>query len=128
MASFIESNAPWVQLVIDNNIELNVIEPGIPFDSIPELSVESIPVQHREDFTDAFAFKITGRKTNNSLSDNTFQKIADGFKVYNSYLNYNLLLSLKCLFILSLNYILKKTSLLMECMSLIWQCMNVTSW
>ena len=48
------------------------------------------------------------RRTNNSLSDNTFQKITDGFKVYNSYLNYNLLLSLKCLFILSLNYILKK--------------------
>ena len=67
MASFIESNAPWLHLVIDNNIELNVIEPGIPFDSIPELSVESIPVQHREDFTDAFAFKITGRKTNNSF-------------------------------------------------------------
>ncbi len=48
------------------------------------------------------------RKTNNSLSDNTFQKIADGFRVYKYYLNYNLLLSLKCLFILSLNYILKK--------------------
>ena len=49
-------------LVSDKNIELNVIEPGIPFEPIPELYVEPILVQHREDFTDTFAFRITGEQ------------------------------------------------------------------
>ena len=48
------------------------------------------------------------RKTKNSLSDNVYQKIIDGYKVYKYYLNYNFLLSIKCLFVLSLNFLFKK--------------------
>ena len=48
------------------------------------------------------------RKTKNSLSDNFYQKIIDGYKVYKYHLNYNFLLSIKSLFILSMNFVLKK--------------------
>jgi len=48
------------------------------------------------------------RKTKNSLSDNFYQKITDGYKVYKYHLNYNFLLSIKSLFILSINFVLKK--------------------
>ena len=48
------------------------------------------------------------RKTKNSLSDNFYQKITDGYKVYKYYLNYNFLLSIKSLFILSINFLFKK--------------------
>ena len=48
------------------------------------------------------------RKTRNSLSDNVYQKISDGYKVYKYHLNFNFLLSLKCLFVLSINFLFKK--------------------
>ena len=47
------------------------------------------------------------RKSQNSLSSNSFQKILDGFKVYNTYLKYNYLKSLMGLMYLSLNYLKK---------------------
>ena len=62
MASFIESNSPWSQLVIDHNIELRIIESGVSFEPTPGLTVEPIAVQHRKDFSDTFAFRITGEK------------------------------------------------------------------
>lgn len=48
------------------------------------------------------------RKSENSLSSNTYQKLLDGFKVYNKYMRYNKILSFLYLFRLSLNYLLKK--------------------
>ena len=51
------------------------------------------------------------RKLDNSLSSNILQKLIDGFRVYNIYLKYNFILSLKCLFILSVNFIIKKNKL-----------------
>ncbi len=48
------------------------------------------------------------RKLSNSLSANTFQKISDGYKVYNKYMNFNKLMSLYCLFRLSINYLKKQ--------------------
>ena len=48
------------------------------------------------------------RKLKNSLSASSVQKIFDGFKVYNSYLNYSVIKSLFKLIILSVNSILKK--------------------
>ena len=47
-------------------------------------------------------------KSNSSLSSSTIQKLMDGFKVYNKYMNFNLLKSLYYLICLSLNYIIKK--------------------
>ena len=48
------------------------------------------------------------RKSYNSLSSSTIQKIKDGYKVYNFFLGYGVLKSLYCLLILSINFILKK--------------------
>jgi teichuronic acid biosynthesis glycosyltransferase TuaG len=48
------------------------------------------------------------RKLGNSLSSSTIQKIFDGYKVYNFYLNYSVIKSIIRLIILSLNSILKK--------------------
>ncbi len=49
------------------------------------------------------------RKSKNSLSSSTIQKIKDGFKVYYHYLNYNLIKSLYFLLILSLNFLIKSS-------------------
>ena len=48
------------------------------------------------------------RKLGNSLSSSPIQKIFDGYKVYNFYLNYSVIKSIIRLIILSLNSILKK--------------------
>ena len=47
-------------------------------------------------------------KLKNSLSDSSIQKIFDGYRVYNTYLNYGFIKSLFRLFILAVNSILKK--------------------
>ena len=44
----------------------------------------------------------------NSLSSSTIQKLKDGFKVYNQYMNFNIFKSLYFLFCLCLNYLKKK--------------------
>ena len=44
----------------------------------------------------------------NSLSSSTIQKLLDGFKVYNYYMNFNIIKSLYYLICLSLNYLKKK--------------------
>jgi teichuronic acid biosynthesis glycosyltransferase TuaG len=48
------------------------------------------------------------RKTKNSLSGSTLQKLSDGFKIYNRYMGYNFFISIYYLICLSLNYLKKK--------------------
>lgn len=48
------------------------------------------------------------RRTRNSLSSSIFQKLFDGYKVYNKYMNFNFFLSVYYLICLSLNYVKKK--------------------
>ncbi len=48
------------------------------------------------------------RKLDDSLSSNFYQKIIDGFRVYNTYLGFNFFKSIIYLFILSINYLRKK--------------------
>lgn len=48
------------------------------------------------------------RKLDNSLSSSTLQKLIDGYKVYNKYMNYNKIISIIYLLRLSLNYLIKK--------------------
>jgi teichuronic acid biosynthesis glycosyltransferase TuaG len=48
------------------------------------------------------------RKIKKSLSTNVFQKLFDGFLVYNKYMKFNLLKSLYYLAILSINYLKKR--------------------
>ena len=47
-------------------------------------------------------------KSDNSLSSSTFQKLIDGFRVYNKYMNFNYFKSIYYLLCLSINFILKK--------------------
>ncbi len=47
------------------------------------------------------------RKSNDSLSSNNFQKIADGYRVYRKYMKMSVLKSLYYLFFLSLNSLIK---------------------
>ena len=63
-----------------------------------------------KDGTKIYAFKrnlVQWRKSENSLSSSSLQKIKDGYKVYNYYLNYNFIKSSFYLFILTLNYFKK---------------------
>ena len=46
---------------------------------------------------------VCWRKNKQSLSSSVIQKIADGYKVYNSYLKFNIFKSIICLLILSIN-------------------------
>jgi len=48
------------------------------------------------------------RKSDTSLSSSTFQKLKDGFKVYNKYMGFNFIKSFFYLCVLSINYLKKK--------------------
>tara|TARA_B100001964_G_scaffold244889_1_gene328680 strand:- start:8051 stop:8809 length:759 start_codon:yes stop_codon:yes gene_type:complete len=48
------------------------------------------------------------RKLSDSLSSSILQKLMDGYKVYYVYMKFNVLKSLFCLLLLSLNYLIKK--------------------
>ena len=51
---------------------------------------------------------VSWRKLDNSLSSSLLQRLYDGFKVYNKYMNYNYLKSLYLLSCLCLNFLKKK--------------------
>ena len=46
-------------------------------------------------------------KTNNSLSSSVFQKLKDGFNVYNRFMKFNVFKSVYYLLLLSINYLKK---------------------
>ena len=50
---------------------------------------------------------VSWRKSSNSLSSSTFQKLKDGYKVYRVYLGYSRFKSLFYLIVLSINFLLK---------------------
>jgi len=52
-------------------------------------------------------FLTRWRKAENSLSSSTIQKVSDAYRVYNKYLDYNVIYSVYRTFILSINYTLK---------------------
>ncbi|MBD1140991.1 glycosyltransferase family 2 protein [Pelagibacterales bacterium SAG-MED39] len=51
---------------------------------------------------------VSWRKSTNSLSSSTIQKLIDGFRVYKNYLHYGYFKSFYFLMVLSANYMLKK--------------------
>ena len=51
---------------------------------------------------------VSWRKSTNSLSSSTIQKLIDGFRVYKNYLHYGYFKSFYFLMVLSVNYMLKK--------------------
>ena len=64
MGDFLESNAPWSQLVSLNQIDLQVLPEtdrlANSFTPIEGLEVEAFKVPHRDEFSDTVAFKIHG--------------------------------------------------------------------
>jgi len=60
MAEFLSSHGPWSQLVELGQIDCRVVTPGEPVQLREDLSVEAIPVPHRDEFTDTFAWIIRG--------------------------------------------------------------------
>ena len=50
---------------------------------------------------------VKWRKLNNSLSSNTFQKLIDGFRVYNKHMGFSFIKSFYLLIILSINFLKK---------------------
>ena len=61
----------------------------------------------KEDLIGINKYLTKWRKTDESLSSNTFQKLLDGFRVYYQYMDFGLFKSFYSLFILSLNYLKK---------------------
>jgi len=60
MATFLEANGPWSQLVALGQIELRRFTPGATFSPLPGLEVEAIAVPHRDEYSDTMAFKLRG--------------------------------------------------------------------
>jgi teichuronic acid biosynthesis glycosyltransferase TuaG len=53
---------------------------------------------------------LSWRRTKNSLSSSIIQKLLDGFRVYNKYMDYNFVISVYYLICLSVNYIIKRAN------------------
>ena len=62
MTEFLRCNLPWRQLVEEQNIELVKLRPDITSELSPNLSVVPTLVPHREEYTDTFAFIISGTR------------------------------------------------------------------
>lgn len=62
MATFLRSNGPWSLLVDTHAIELRELEPGTAVALAPGLTVDSLRVPHRDEFSDTLAFVVRGPK------------------------------------------------------------------
>lgn len=60
MCSFLESNAPWSELVRHEHVALRPLEPGASVDLTPNLRVTAWPVPHRDELSDTVAFLVEG--------------------------------------------------------------------
>lgn len=63
MAAFLRANGPWSQLVRLGNIALREVEPGKAFALEEGVTVEPLPVPHRDEYSDTMAFLIRGPRT-----------------------------------------------------------------
>jgi pyrroloquinoline quinone biosynthesis protein B len=60
MADFLRQNGPWSQLVALGNIDLHLLTPGREARLSPNLHLTSVPVPHRDEFSDTLAFVVRG--------------------------------------------------------------------
>ncbi len=60
MAAFLRTNGPWSLLVENKNLDLQILTTGSWHDLGNHLSVLPITVPHRDEFSDTFAFMISG--------------------------------------------------------------------
>ncbi|MBB47095.1 MAG: pyrroloquinoline quinone biosynthesis protein PqqB [Phycisphaerae bacterium] len=59
-AEYLRTNGPWSQLIELEQIALKTFEPGVPFELLPGLKIEPLPVPHRDEFSDTMAYRIHG--------------------------------------------------------------------
>ena len=64
MGEFLTSNGPWSQLVSTENIELRIIEPNDEFLLAEGLSVQPIPVPHRDEFSETVGYHFFSKERN----------------------------------------------------------------
>lgn len=60
LASFLERNGPWSLSTDTGAFDLARLEPGRPLELADDLSIESLLVPHRDEFSDTFAFVVRG--------------------------------------------------------------------
>jgi pyrroloquinoline quinone biosynthesis protein B len=60
MHGFLSHNGPWNLLVEDQHLQLRELPPNVPLDLGRQLSVTAIPVPHRDEYSDTYAFRIDG--------------------------------------------------------------------
>jgi pyrroloquinoline quinone biosynthesis protein B len=60
MAHFLRRNAPWSQLVAQDNIELHLLTPEHEVQLSPSLHLTPVPVPHRDEYSDTLAFIVRG--------------------------------------------------------------------
>jgi pyrroloquinoline quinone biosynthesis protein B len=58
MKAFLETNAPWSQLVSLGNIKLILMEADIPIQLATDLRVTPLKVPHRDEFSETVGFRI----------------------------------------------------------------------
>lgn len=60
MLKFLKANAPWNQLLIQNNIKLNPLKNKVSVPLNKRINVTPFLVPHRDELTETVGFKITG--------------------------------------------------------------------
>ena len=60
MGRFLRHNGPWSQLFELGNIALCELSPGSTLDVTPSLSLEPVPVPHRQEYSDTLSFVVRG--------------------------------------------------------------------
>ena len=61
MAEFLETNGPWDQLVVLNNIDVNNLSDGADVQLSNTLNVTPFAVPHRGEYTETVGFRIQGK-------------------------------------------------------------------
>ena len=104
------------ELLLDCNIGLstvmlkkNLIDSNCQFPNLKtkEDFVLWLKISQKTDLYGIDIPLVKWRKLSNSLSSDTFQKLVDGFKVYNKYMEFNFIKSFYLLINLSINFIKK---------------------
>ncbi len=60
MARFLRENRPWSRLVVQENVLIREIDPGVELALTPDLRVTAIRVPHRDEDSDTVAFLVRG--------------------------------------------------------------------
>src|SRR6185436_5814926 len=59
MASFLQSNGPWSQLIKLKNVELKILSPDEAVSLSNAISVSAFLVPHRDEFSETAGFRIS---------------------------------------------------------------------